>query len=76
VKRIVKNNVTEALMDAMEKADDMESVIILYHNKPETPKGIGMITNDDCSVSRANFLVDAFKAWLFQSVLKEEIVEE
>jgi hypothetical protein len=76
MKRITKNNVTDALVEAMEKAGDMESVIILYHNKPELPKGFGMITNDDCSVARANFLVDAFKAWLMNSVLKEESVEE
>lgn len=76
MKRIVKDNVTDALMDAMEKANEMESVIILYHNKPEAAKGIGMITNDDCSVARANFLVDAFKAWLMNCVLKEESVED
>jgi hypothetical protein len=76
VKRIIKNNVTDALMEAMEKAGEMECVIILYQNKPEVPKGIGMITNDDCTVALANFLVDTFKAWLMNSVLKTESVEE
>lgn len=76
MKRIVKSCVTDALVEAMERASDMESVIILYQNKPDVPKGIGMITDDGLTVASANFLVDTFKAWMMNSVLKTESVEE
>lgn len=76
MKRIIKSNVTEALVDAMEKASEMESVIILYQNKPDAAKGTGMITDDGLTVASANFLVDTFKAWMINSVLKTESVEE
>lgn len=76
MKRITKNTVTDALLEAMEHADQMESIAILYHNKPSDSKAFGMITDDGCTVERMNFLVDVFKAWMIKCCIGTESDEE
>jgi hypothetical protein len=70
MKRIQKNTVTDALMEALENSEQMESVIILYENKPDSDTSTGFFTTQDTDVATANFLVDTFKAWLFNCHLQ------
>lgn len=67
MKRIAKSTVTDAIMEAMEMADEMESIIILYQNKPEAKVCNGFITSEDTKMETANFLVDQYKAMIFGS---------
>jgi len=76
MKRITKNTVTDALLEAMEQAGQMESIAILYHNKPSDSKAFGMITDDGCTVERMNFLVDVFKAWMIKCCIGRQGEEE
>lgn len=72
VKRIQATSVTDAIASAMEKAEDMESVIILYQNKPHCEVSFGFITDPDTSVATTNWLVDTFKAWLLGCYITKE----
>lgn len=70
MKRIEKNSVTDVLMDAMENAESMEHVIVLYQTKKDCDSPIGFYTTADTEVAMANYLVDSFKAWMFTCHLK------
>lgn len=72
MKRIIANSITEAIAEAMEKADDMECIIILYQNKPGCEINHGFITDPDSSVATANWLVDSFKAWALGCFSRKE----
>jgi hypothetical protein len=65
MKRINKNSVTDSLMEALENAESMEHVVILYQNKPDSETSTGFIITKDTEISTANYLLDTFKAWLF-----------
>lgn len=65
MKRINKNSVTDALMEALENAESMEHVVILYQNKPDCETANGFITTKETEIATANYLVDTFKAWMF-----------
>lgn len=62
--RIKANSITEAIAEAMEKADDMENVVILYQNKPGVEINFGFITDPNSTVATTNWMVDMFKHWL------------
>ena len=68
--RIIRCDVTEALIKATEEADAMKKVLVLYEGKDG--KVGGVICNDGMTSKDANFLCDQFKAWLFQYVRSEE----
>jgi len=65
MKRINKSSVTDSLLEALENAENMEHVIILYQNKKDQESPMGFITTEDTEVATANYLVDSFKSWLF-----------
>ncbi len=62
--RIKCTDVTEALMKAMEKADEMGCVLILYEVKDSDPPRMGSF-DSGLTLSGSNWLIDCFKAWLF-----------
>lgn len=66
IKRLKGGSVTEALISAAEQAEDMKHVLILYEGSDgET---CGFIVDETFEKQTANFLVDKFKAYLFQGV--------
>jgi hypothetical protein len=66
LKRIKSGNVTDALIAATEQADEMKHVMILYEGVDgET---CGFIVDDTFEKQTANYLVDKFKAFLFNGI--------
>ncbi len=64
MQRIKCNSVTEALVDAMEKADEMEHVLILYQTKREYDKNSGSFNDASLTINEANWIIDKFKYWM------------
>ena len=64
-------------MNVMERANDIESIVILYEYKPDVPgKSHGFCTNDGLTTSGANYLIDCFKAWLVDTIQKAAASED
>lgn len=64
--------VTDTLMHAMESADKMSHVIILYETHEDNKSSTGgVITQDDVTMSKINWLLDMAKQWLFQDFNSE-----
>lgn len=61
-------SVTDTLMRAMEKADRMRTVVVVYDTTDEYEKehGLtgGVIVQDDTKVSVINWMIDQAKRWL------------
>jgi len=59
---------TDTLMKAMEKADRMRTVVVVYDTTDEFEKdtGItgGVIVQDETTVSSINWMIDQAKRWL------------
>jgi len=62
----LQKSVTDTLMRAMEHADNMKQVIVLYetHEDCKTSTG-GVFTQEDVTLSKINWLLDLGKHWLF-----------
>jgi hypothetical protein len=72
MKRISKGSVTEALMEAMEKADELDQVLILYRYKDSgDTEHLGCSSNDELTVRDGNWLVDVYKNWVTESMKHE-----
>lgn len=56
--------VTDAIALAMENADEMATVVILYEGKD----GTGFITDGSVDLKTANFLADSLKAWIMSKL--------
>jgi len=69
----VEGSVTDALMHAMERAEDMQQVIVLYETKEtvKTSSG-GIFTCDDVTLSKINWLIDMGKQWLWNIGVRED----
>jgi len=65
--RIKCVTVTDAIAHSMELAGDIDQVLILYRIKSDKGEEAtyGHISNEVMTQGEANFLVDAFKAWMF-----------
>lgn len=64
-RRINHNTVTAALMDAMEHADTMQRVVILYDTKDGEDHSGGIFAQEDMTLSQMNFMLDRAKHWIF-----------
>lgn len=60
-----QKSVTDTLMKAMEKADDMKQVIVIYetHEDNKSASG-GIFTQDEMTLSKINWLLDMGKKWV------------
>lgn len=67
LQRIASKDVTDSIARAMEKADDMKSVIIIYELRDdyEGRATHGVIIPDDLTMAGANYLMDVGKRWIF-----------
>jgi len=70
LKRVKCGNVTDALIAATERADEMEHVLIIYEGKGEDPGGL--VCDDSLDVKTANYVVDQLKAYLFRHIKEFE----
>lgn len=68
--RIVRGDVTEALIKAAEEADDMRNVLVLYEAKDG--KVGGVICNSEMTSKDAVYLCGQFNAWIFSHVRSED----
>lgn len=66
----------DVLVKAFEMADDIEHVIVIYQRKVDhpSPNGahVGFVESNELTIRDANFLVDAYKSWLWSSMEKED----
>lgn len=56
----------DALIKALERVEDMESVLIIYEAKPGLPAGS---FDSSLTVERAGWLCDIFKYWLLSTTV-------
>lgn len=65
--RIKCTTVTDTIAHAMENAENIDQILILYREKSDDGENAtyGHISNDGMTQGESNFLVDAFKAWMF-----------
>lgn len=64
IKRLASKEVTDVLIDAMEHADDMAVVCVIYENKEECESAGGMFMQSDTTLSHVNWMIDQAKRWL------------
>jgi hypothetical protein len=62
MKRIVRSTATDTLLAAMEKADEMEDVLVIYYAK-DGFKG-HCFNSEGMKSSEALWLIEQYKAWL------------
>jgi len=62
MERIKCTTVTDTLMKAMEHAEEMEDVMILYYAKEDCTGS--MFTSESMKSHDALWLIEQFKAWL------------
>ena len=66
MKRIIANDVSEALMEVLEKAEELDQVLIIYRYKDsgDEREHLGCSNNDSLTVRDGNWLVDTYKNWI------------
>jgi hypothetical protein len=70
LRKIATKDVTEAIAKAMEHADDIQNIVILYETHEDNKITTGeVIVNDECTMSKMNFLLDLGKWWIFKGEL-------
>ena len=63
---------SEAIASAMEHADDMESILILYETKDGCEQSTGSFENEELTVGAALFLLETYKHWLLGQMLEKD----
>lgn len=63
ISKIATRNLTEAIAKAMEQADRIKRVIIIYETKDDEPTSHGVIMPGDMTLAEANYLLDMAKRW-------------
>lgn len=68
-------SVTDTLMKAMERADRMRTVVVIYDTTDEYEKESrvteGVICQDDVKCSVINWMLDQAKRWLLEDAPEE-----
>jgi hypothetical protein len=62
--RIKCSTVTDALIAATERADEMEHCIVLWTGKPGNKVSTGFFTDHDLTVETTLWMLESFKIWL------------
>lgn len=73
MERIKVSTVTEALMKAMEQADDLEHVVVIYQRKKDTEKrfSLGYYADADVELQTLNYLLDTLKFYLLGRIVED-----
>lgn len=66
MKRINKDTATDCLLEAMEHADEMQHVIVIYETKEGNKNTHGAIVTKDSTLAQLGFLLDVTKSWLIR----------
>jgi len=74
MKRLQFSNVTDTLLAAVEKADEMEDVLVLYYAK-DGRKGHCFIS-EGMKASEALWLIKQYEAWLLGLARRPEKIGE
>jgi hypothetical protein len=65
-------DVTDTIAKAMENADKMKTVIIIYETYEDIKTSTGgVLTQDSASLSQMNWLIDMAKWWLMNLTTRE-----
>jgi hypothetical protein len=63
---LASKSVTDTIATAMENADKMKTVLIIYESKDGEDVPGGILVQDDVSFSSLNWLVDQAKRWIIE----------
>jgi hypothetical protein len=70
--RIKLSTVTDALLAAMERAEQMEHVLILWCPKGEVSAAGGFMTDGEQTVAETVWMIERFKQWLLSTHGEED----
>lgn len=65
IERIASKDVTDTLARAMENADRMKSVVVIYETQDGAESPGGVMCNDNATIAQMNYLLDLAKKWIF-----------
>lgn len=72
MRRIQCSTVTDALMNALEHADEMENILIVAWNKPNRGRLGGQSFSDkEITTSQCLMLIEQFKWWLMRNSMED-----
>jgi len=67
------SDVTDTIAKAMENADRMKTVIIIYETYEDNKKSSGgILTQENATLSQMNWLIDMAKWWLLGDIHTNE----
>jgi hypothetical protein len=66
IERIAPRNVTEAIATAMEEADRIKTIVIIYETVDEDSSEGGIITPEGITSPTLNWLLDQAKKWVLE----------
>lgn len=70
MKRIAANSASDALMRALEKAEDIDQVMVIYREKESAPEDAivkyRVVCTNETTIAEMNYLVDIAKDWLLR----------
>ena len=69
-KRVKSGTVTDALIAATERAEEMDHVLIVYEGKGDSPGGL--VCDEGLDVKTANYIISQFQHWIFRHVREFE----
>ena len=64
--RIANKSVTEVLARAMEHADRMRTVVVVYDTPEDSDIAGGVIIQEDTTFSSINWMLDQAKKWIIE----------
>lgn len=67
VPKVVDKTVTDTLARAMENADRMKNVIVLYETHDDADAPGGFFASEESTIALINYLLDLGKHWIFNS---------
>ena len=62
---IASKDVTDTLVKALENADRMKNVVIVYETQDTCENAGGILTNKEVTMATMNYLLDLAKSWIF-----------
>lgn len=65
IQHIAAKNVTECLAHAMENADKMKHVMVIYETHDDDPNPGGWHSTEGMTIATMNYLLDLGKKWIF-----------
>jgi hypothetical protein len=67
LQKLASKDVTDTLAMAMEHADRMKNILIIYETVDGDEHGAGFMQNDELDLKSANYMCDIFKSYVLQN---------